>query len=69
MNTDKSGVQHSNNKKKNHEICDIHYKRDVVRKWLDSAPELHSILAHKLLPNMDEEEARILFAKKYKGRC
>lgn len=42
-------------------------KRNEVMKWLDSAQELHSILAYRLWPEKDEDEARSLFSKKYRG--
>lgn len=42
-------------------------KRDSVLKWLDSAQELHSVLAYALWPDMDEDDARSLFSKKYNG--
>lgn len=42
-------------------------KRSEVMKWLDSAQELHSVLAYKLWPDKDEDEARSLFSKKYRG--
>ena len=42
-------------------------KRSEVMKWLDSAQELHSVLAYKLWPEKDEDEARSLFSKKYRG--
>ena len=42
-------------------------KRSEVMKWLDSAQSLHSVLAYKLWPDMDKDEARSLFSKKYRG--
>ncbi len=42
-------------------------KRDSVLKWLDSAQELHSVLAYELWPDMDKDDARSLFSKKYNG--
>ena len=42
-------------------------KRSEVMKWLDSAQSLHSVLAYKIWPDMDKDEARSLFSKKYRG--
>ena len=42
-------------------------KRESVLKWLDSAQELHSVLAYELWPDKDEDAARSLFSKKYRG--
>lgn len=42
-------------------------KKDSVLKWLDTAQELHSVLAYELWPDMDEDTARSLFSKKYRG--
>ena len=36
-------------------------------KWLDSAQELHSVLAYELWPEKDEDSARSEFSKKYRG--
>lgn len=41
--------------------------RVQVQKWLDSAQQLHSQLAYRLWPDMNEDEARSLFSKKYRG--
>ena len=57
-------------KKESHESHDskeISAKKDAVLKWLDTAQELHSILAYELWPDMDEDAARSLFSKKYRG--
>lgn len=40
----------------------------MVSKWLNSAQQLHSQLAYRLWPNMDKDEARSLFSKKYRGK-
>lgn len=42
-------------------------KRESVMKWLDSAQELHSVLSYELWPDKDEDSARSLFSKKYRG--
>lgn len=42
-------------------------KRESVMKWLDSAQELHSVLSYELWPGKDEDTARSLFSKKYRG--
>ena len=42
-------------------------KRDSVLRWLDSEQELHSVLAYELWPEKDEDTARSLFSKKYRG--
>ena len=42
-------------------------KKKLVLKWLDSAQELHSVLAYKLWPNLDDDSARSIFSKKYRG--
>lgn len=41
--------------------------RYAVDRWLDSAQQLHSQLAYRLWPDMDKDEARSLFSKKYRG--
>ena len=43
-------------------------KRRTVMKWLNSAQELHSVLAYKLWPKRDKDAARSLFSKKYRGK-
>lgn len=42
-------------------------KRNAVLKWLDTAQELHSVLAYELWPDKDEDTARSQFSKKYRG--
>lgn len=42
-------------------------KKDAVLRWLDTAQELHSVLAYELWPDMDEDSARSEFSKKYRG--
>lgn len=42
--------------------------RYSVDRWLDSAQQLHSQLAYRLWPDMDKDEARSLFSKKYRGK-
>lgn len=46
---------------------DAKNKRRAVIKWLDSAQELHSVLAYRLWPNRDHDSARSIFSKKYRG--
>ena len=56
--------------KKHHEHDDDRNetgKRESVMKWLDSAQELHSVLSYELWPGKDEDTARSLFSKKYRG--
>lgn len=43
-------------------------KEAIVYKWLDSAQELHSVLAYKLYPDLSEGGARSEFSKKYRGK-
>lgn len=50
-----------------HDDKEISSKKDSVLKWLDTAQELHSVLAYELWPDMDEDTARSLFSKKYRG--
>ena len=45
----------------------IKAKQDAVLKWLDSAQELHSVLAYQLWPDKKRDSARSLFSKKYRG--
>jgi len=45
----------------------IKSKRDTIMKWLDSEQELHSVLAYKLWPDKDEDQARSDFSKKWRG--
>lgn len=45
----------------------ISNKNDTVMKWLNSAQNLHSVLAYRLWPNVDKDAARSLFSKKYRG--
>lgn len=42
-------------------------RRGLVLKWLDTAQELHSVLAYELWPEKDEDAARSEFSKKYRG--
>jgi len=42
-------------------------RRGLVLKWLDTAQELHSVLAYALWPEKDEDAARSEFSKKYRG--
>ena len=42
-------------------------RRDTVMQWLDSDLDLHSVLSYELWPNKDEDSARSLFSKKYRG--
>ena len=42
-------------------------KREVIMKWLDSAQELHSVLAYELYPDLTQDGARSEFSKKYRG--
>jgi len=60
-------IENSDKRRKEHEDGETYKKRTEVMKWLDSAQELHSILAYKLWPDKDEDEARSLFSKKYRG--
>lgn len=55
--------------KKNDEDDDssIENKRELIMKWLDSEQELHSVLAYKLWPDKDEDQARSDFSKKWRG--
>ena len=46
---------------------EISSKKESVLKWLDTAQELHSVLSYELWPDMDEDTARSLFSKKYRG--
>ena len=43
-------------------------KKGLIMKWLDSAQELHSVLAYQLWPDKDKDSARSLFSKKYRGQ-
>lgn len=54
-------------KKKEGETEEDSGKRESVLRWLDSAQELHSVLAYELWPDKDEDAARSLFSKKYRG--
>lgn len=54
-------------KSKDSQEEELGVKRSEVMKWLDSAQSLHSVLAYKLWPDMDKDEARSLFSKKYRG--
>lgn len=47
---------------------DTNGKEAIVYKWLDSAQELHSVLAYKLYPNLSRGGARSEFSKKYRGK-
>lgn len=47
---------------------EISGKAELVYKWLDSAQELHSVLAYKLYPELTKDGARSEFSKKYRGR-
>lgn len=42
-------------------------KRVEVMTWLGSAQNLHSVLAYKLYPDLDEDSARSEFSKKFRG--
>lgn len=42
-------------------------KRETIMKWLDSEQELHSVLAYKLWPDKDKDQARSDFSKKWRG--
>lgn len=42
-------------------------KEELVYKWLDSAQELHSVLAYELYPDLTKDGARSQFSKKYRG--
>lgn len=42
-------------------------KHVSVKKWLSTAQELHSVLAYDLWPEKDEDAARSLFSKKFRG--
>ena len=53
--------------KKSSDNRDMSGKKDLVYKWLDSAQELHSVLAYELYPDMTKDAARSLFSKKYNG--
>lgn len=46
---------------------EISGRRESVMKWLDSAQELHSVLSYELWPDKEEDDARSLFSKKYRG--
>lgn len=46
---------------------ELEERRALVLKWLDSAQELHSVLAYELWPDKDEDSARSEFSKKYRG--
>lgn len=46
---------------------DTSSKKNSVLKWLDTAQELHSVLAYELWPDKDEDAARSEFSKKYRG--
>lgn len=41
--------------------------RKMVKSWLDSALELHSVLAYRLWPEKKKSTARASFSKKYNG--
>ena len=41
--------------------------RKMVKTWLDSALELHSVLAYRLWPEKKKSTARASFSKKYNG--
>lgn len=43
-------------------------KRETIMKWLDSEQELHSVLAYKLWPDKDKDQARSDFSKKWRGK-
>lgn len=47
--------------------AEIKGKEEAVLKWLNSAQELHSVLAYELWPNKDRDSARSEFSKKYRG--
>lgn len=53
--------------KKDSENDEVRNRRQLVMKWLDSAQELHSVLAYELWPEKDEDSARSEFSKKYRG--
>lgn len=55
------------NKKKVKEKDGDKNKKIAVLKWLDTAQELHSVLAYDLWPEKDEDTARSEFSKKYRG--
>jgi hypothetical protein len=46
---------------------DVTGRREIVLKWLDSDLELHSVLSYELWPGKNEDSARSLFSKKYRG--
>lgn len=43
-------------------------KLALISKWLDSEQELHSVLAYKLWPDKDRDQARSDFSKKWRGK-
>lgn len=53
--------------KNDSENDEVKNRRQLVMKWLDSAQELHSVLAYELWPEKDEDSARSEFSKKYRG--
>ena len=42
-------------------------KREIVMKWLNTEQQLHSVLAYKLWPDTDKDQARSDFSKKWRG--
>ena len=55
------------NKKNDDKDTSCVAKRQTVIKWLNSAQELHSVLAYRLWPSRNKDSARSLFYKKYRG--
>ena len=58
-----TGVKSSEKGEKNN----LSGKEELVYKWLDSAQELHSVLAYELYPDLTKDGARSQFSKKYRG--
>ena len=54
-------------KEKSESDREVGGKRESVLKWLDTAQELHSVLAYELWPQKDKDSARSEFSKKYRG--
>ena len=58
-----TGVKSSEKGEKNN----LSGKEELVYKWLDSAQEIHSVLAYELYPDLTKDGARSQFSKKYRG--
>lgn len=63
----KKQKKHHDSEHKDKDIDGNRNKKTAVLKWLDTAQELHSVLAYELWPDKDEDTARSEFSKKYRG--